>query len=174
MGWKHQLGKLAAATVLGVARLQQVTTRGLDEAERACLRRVFGARGLDLERVRLAERVSGVVNASGRPFTIENTIFVPAPQVPVSERLLVHEAVHVWQFQTEGHAYIPDSVIAQATNRAYRLDLALKGQWATLNCEQQAVFVEHCFALGAFDGQRHLLPAALFRDAKRALQTARF
>jgi hypothetical protein len=177
MGWKHQVGKLAATTVLAVARLQRVITRGLDAREQACLRRVFGAHGLDLARVRLAERVSGLVNLTNRPFTIENTIFLPPGCVPAREGLLVHEAVHVWQFQTAGHSYIPESVIAQATNRAYRLDLALRGEWSALNCEQQAVFVEHCFSLGAFDGQGlrgHLLPSPLFDDARRALQYARF
>ncbi len=171
MGWRESLGSLAATTVLATARLTRVTTRPLSPPERSLLGKIF-ERGLDLDAVRLAEHVAGPVNASNRPFTIENTIFLPTRYLPMAPSLLVHEAVHVWQFQTAGHRYIVDSVIAQATNQAYRLDLALNGEWSTLNCEQQAVFVEHAFRVGAFE-RRHLLPQPLFDDAVRALRDSR-
>jgi hypothetical protein len=77
MEWKQLIGSAAANTVLATARLTRVTTRPLTAQERALLDRIF-ERGLDLDPIRLAVHVRGPVNASNRPFTIENTIFLPS------------------------------------------------------------------------------------------------
>lgn len=75
----------------------------------------------------------------------------------MSDRTLIHELMHVWQYQTRGTRYISDSLCHQLASllrhghrrAAYRLtgdDLDRASSIDQLTAEQQAVFVELWFA----------------------------
>jgi hypothetical protein len=71
-------------------------------------------RGVDASRVRIVEtRILAV------PTTLGNQIRVPPGWSFSGERraVLVHEVAHVWQFQTQGTAYITDSVYHNASGQ---------------------------------------------------------
>jgi len=77
----------------------------------------------------------------------------------MSDTTLVHELMHVWQFQTRGTAYISDSICHQLASLAvhghrggaYRLtgaDVLAACHIDDLSAEQQAVLVERWFENG--------------------------
>ncbi len=176
MGWRDTLGRASAAVVKAVAERSDLRPRGLDARERTLLQRVFDS-ALDLDAIRLCERVSGLINLSRRAYVIENTMFLPAAYVPIRDAVLVHESTHVWQFQHGGHAYIGDSLHAQLIGDGYDLEKGLNEgrSWAELNCEQQATLLERANEQGCFDGRPFVLNGVDFtaqfvaaRDAVRA------
>lgn len=170
---KASFGALAAPVVKLAARVSRGERRPLSERERALAVRVFGA-GLDVERVRLHERLSGLANPSGRAFVIEDTVHLPASVSPPPDALLVHELVHVWQWQHGGHAYIGDSVAAQLWGEGYDLPRALArgAGWDALNVEQQATLIEWAFAQGCFEGARFVVQGVDRQAAFEAARTA--
>lgn len=151
--WKSRLGFAAARAVKLAARARAMPSRPLDATERAAAAPVFGG-SVRLERVRVHAPASGLVAVSRRAFVIEDAIYVPAPFLPLSLTVLVHELVHVWQHQNGGHAYIADSVQAQLWGEGYALERAFfeRRAWSALNCEQQATLIEEAFAQGYFQG----------------------
>ncbi len=120
--------------------------RGLGEAERAILRGVFGE-AVDLDQVRIAE--ARLANA---PTTLGNVIRI-RPGMEMSPALLVHEAAHVWQFQTKGTSYVSDSAFHQGVSivrtgsRASAYDVVIvPGQSIhAYTAEQQAMIIENQF-----------------------------
>lgn len=154
MNWRRTFGGVAARVVQGVALAGGGTVRSLVDTERHVLARIFGA-SLDPAPVRLREGIGGLLNVSRRAFVIENTLYLPREALPLRRHLLVHEAVHVWQFQHGGHAYIGDSVHAQLFGDGYELEKGLlQGRaWAALNAEQQATLIEASFSQGCFEGR---------------------
>ena len=133
--------------------------RDLTSEEIERLGALFGD-SVDLRRVRITRDHPLSFYA---PKTIGNTVHLRSDwglfagtELDLSERgvsVLVHELIHVWQFQNGGLAYIPGSLIAQ--HRAWLRDGSRHGayDWTTVdqaglpwerwNPEQQAQAVEH-------------------------------
>ena len=118
---------------------------------------------LDLDRVRIVEGKAGVASwfKNGRPFVLGNTIYMKGP-TNNREAVLVHEAVHVWQYQHLGPQYICKTLAAQLY---YSIASSMPGierdaydweseteavglQWTRLNWEAQGKFFEHLYASG--------------------------
>ncbi len=170
MRWKAPVGFVAAQAVNAVAWLGRAEGRGLTPDERAVLEPIYRS-SVDCARVRIRERVGGLLAISGRAFVIENTLFLPERYLPLRPSVLVHELCHVWQHQNGGHAYIADSVHAQLIGDGYRLakGLAEGRAWYQLNCEQQATLIEEGYSQGALDGGPFVVAGI---DRTRALRDA--
>lgn len=120
--------------------------RGLTKEEQSLLWAVFGE-SVDLDAIRLVE--ARIANA---PTTLGNIIRIRAgEQLP--SHVLVHEAAHVWQFQTKGTAYVSDSALHQGLSilrtgsRASAYDVTIvPGQSIhDYTAEQQAMIIENQF-----------------------------
>lgn len=123
--------------------------RPLTAEQRAELYFVFGD-GLDLASIRVVPQRSGLLEASARPVTLGDTIHLKGRTSP---SLLVHEAVHVWQFHRLGARYVVDAVAGQLSPTGYDWRAALaRGTpgWRALNLEAQAQCVQDLHAGGAF------------------------
>ncbi len=123
-------------------------SRPLTGDERADAVVVF-ADALDLHPIRIVS--ASIVNS---PATLGNSI--RARDGEMDRATLIHELVHVWQYQTRGTSYISDSVWHQVSatlttgsrQAAYELtweDLAA-GSIYDLPAEKQAVVIERWFA----------------------------
>lgn len=128
-----------AQALVGLQRRQ----RGLTAGERALLAGVFG-RSVDLRAVRVVPGHAGLFSLNARPFTLGATVYLKARH---GEALLVHECVHVWQYQHLGSRYTVDALRAQRKLRAgaYRwVDELDRGRrhWREFNREAQAQFLE--------------------------------
>jgi len=141
--------------------------RPLTDAEKTELTKVF-AGTTDLSKVLVKEGKLGLMGASHRAVTICNTIYIPgedgagygAPGTPGYLELLVHENVHVWQYQNGGTDYITGSIKEQlkgwwsgkGMGDAYRFERGIKEgkSWARLNPEQQAKLIELAYITGMF------------------------
>jgi hypothetical protein len=157
-------------TAVGVQRRK----RKLTEAERALLRPIF-RESLAYDLIEVVDGRAGVLSVSGRPFTMGFTIYLP----DYGEQTLVHECVHVWQFQHGGFGYIGNSAFNQLDgmvfNKSYkpydwrpRIDAG--SSWYQLgSVEAQAKFVEDVWAEGIFDFDAPEMPddaskGAFFRE----------
>lgn len=132
--------------------------RPLTADEAAFARQIFGE-SLDPGPVRIT-RDSWL--SFGAPKGLRNTVHLKSgwghfrgeglALTTAGVQTLVHELVHVWQYQNGGHAYMGESVLAQGVailrhrdrGRAYRWRRALESgrPWAEWNPEQQASAVE--------------------------------
>ncbi|HEV7644717.1 MAG TPA: hypothetical protein VGO50_12290 [Pyrinomonadaceae bacterium] len=153
----------ALQTLLGL----EPKGRSITEDEKAVLKKVF-ADTVDLSKIVVKEGKLGLMGMSHRAVTICNTIYIPGDDgagygPPGTEgylQLLVHETVHVWQFQNGGADYITGSVKAQlggwwsgkGMSYAYRFERGIKEgkSWAELGPEQQAKLIEHAYLAGFF------------------------
>lgn len=131
-------------------------TRPLLDTEEALLRKVFGA-GLKYPPVRLT-RMSTIVAAinGSRAFTLRNTLHLPARNYNAMAQypsLLVHEMVHVWQYQHDGLSYAPNALWAQVAGDGYDFAKALRQgkPWRKMNPEQQAQMIQEAFRAVYFD-----------------------
>ena len=126
--------------------------RGLTAGERRLAQGVFGA-ALDLDRVRLAPHLPGRT-----AITLGRTIMFPADapadfarEEPRLQAWLIHELVHVWQFQRSTLRTLGSWAGVLVTGgygrrrRAY--DYVYPFEWDRLNLEQQASVVEHAFMI---------------------------
>jgi len=126
----------------------------------------FFAGSIDTTRIRIVE--SRIANA---PTTLGNQIrVVPGKSfaTPESRAILVHEAAHVWQYQTRGTGYITCSVfhqieaaIATGTRNAayYNYQLDEHRSFSDYPAEQQAQIVEDYYSLTyLYAGPRASLP----------------
>lgn len=131
-----------------------MAARPLTPGETRLAEQVFGD-AIRLERVRLH------AGGFGRfAVTIGPRVFLPATLAradfaeadPFAQALLVHELVHVWQFQTRPARTLASWAEAVATGGygpglpAYRYDLPVR-DFSRLGLEQQASVVEHLFLL---------------------------
>jgi hypothetical protein len=137
-------------------------TRPLQKSEELLLRKVFGA-SLRYPLVRLT-RMSALVAAvnGSRAYTLGNTIHLPAKAYDAMAQypsLLVHEMVHVWQYQHQGWTYAADALWAQTGGDGYDFAKALRQgkSWKQMNPEQQAQMIQEAFRGVYFDN-----PGALF------------
>jgi hypothetical protein len=137
-------------------------TRPLLDSEVVMLRKVFGT-GLNYQMVRLT-RMSALVAAvnGSRAFTLATTIHLPAKAYLAMAQypsLLVHEMVHVWQYQRTGWSYATNALWAQTGGDGYDFAKALREgkSWQKMNPEQQAQMIQEAFRGVYFD-----TPSALF------------
>ena len=137
----------ALQTLLGL----EPPGRELTATELAILREVYGT-SIDFGRIRIKEGTAGLLTLPNRPFTHGDTIYVPRPWLPITTRLLVHEAAHVWQHQNGGTDYMSESLFAQYLGDGYDYAKALRQgkQWTDLNPEQQAEVIEAAFSRNLF------------------------
>jgi hypothetical protein len=123
--------------------------RPLGRIERKEAEFIFGA-SIDLNKVRIVRAV--VANA---PTTLGNYIRVPM-NGSLDYQTLIHELMHIWQYQTMGTRYISDSICHQvgasvatgSRNAAYDVteaDLSANSI-SDLPAEKQAMVVETYFA----------------------------
>jgi hypothetical protein len=150
----HPIVSVPATIGAGVYGAVIEAGRGLTDDEQAMLRAVFGD-SVDYRAVVVKPTVKGI---GGRGFTIANTIHLARDTSAVT---LVHEMVHVWQFQNGGTDYIAASAFHQAgvfrdvyAGDAYdwRPQVKAGKRWAALGAEQQAQLVEDAYAEGHFAG----------------------
>ena len=102
------------------------------------LRGIF-EQSVDYSQIRIAQTPVG---SQGRAYTLGNTIRVP-PGSNFNSRTLVHECMHVWQYQNRGTGYISNSIWHQATEpAAYEVTIVPNQSIYRYTAEHQAVIVE--------------------------------
>ncbi len=133
----------------------QPAKRGLTKRERAVLWPIFGE-SIIYDAVRLVEGSAGILTIFDRAFTMGYTIYLPSYR----EEILVHECMHVWQFQFGGFIYIGDSAANQLVKifnprhepYDWRPHIDAGKSWYTLkNIEAQAEFISDVYARGHFN-----------------------
>ena len=151
----------AVQTLLGV----EPKGRSLKEDEMAMLRSIYGD-SIDYSKVQIKEGKAGLISTFNpdRPFVVGNTIYVPSGSM--SEDTLVHEMMHVWQYQNGGVDYMGKAVAAQWWGPAdptggsrgyfYDDDVVAGKPFEKLNPEQQAELIEDAFS--ATSGRKILPP----------------
>lgn len=82
--------------------------RPLTKEEKSILGELY-QRSLALYNIRI-KSTSGMVQTT---FTLNNTIYTNAPNLALTIETLVHESVHVWQYQTFGSCYLSEAIGAQ-------------------------------------------------------------
>lgn len=112
--------------------------RGLTVAERSVLAAVFRG-GLDLDPIVVVPRRAGLLGLSRRPVTLGTTIHLKGCS---DAGLLVHEAVHVWQYRRLGARYALDAIRAQYSRTGYDWRAVSTDRFAELNVEAQAQFLQ--------------------------------
>jgi hypothetical protein len=155
----------------------QAPARGLSPTEKALAREVPGTQ-LDPAPIRIVEGRCGLLGLPGRAFVLGNTIFLPdrwCRRDPDREATLVHELVHVWQFQARGIRYLSEALWAQWLGEGYdhRLGLGRGRQWSRLNPEQQARLVEEAWVNGWWREGERLAAAAEDEVLAAAVREAR-
>jgi len=131
------------AALLNSGALASPQTK-LTEPEKKWAREIF-ADAVDLEAV----RVSFAPSPTGYPMTWGNVIRA-VPGQAFDRSTVIHELVHVWQYQTSGMGYLSDSFLKQScafiTHRdsdyAYHYVLIAGQSFLAYSAEQQAQIVE--------------------------------
>lgn len=177
------------AVVLSVGKLTSAvqTTFGLESVgrdvnagERAWLREVF-REGLDVDALTLKFGFAGVASLSDRPFALGNTIYLKdhaappgdasAEQINQYRALLVHEAVHAWQYQN-GNVPIAESLwYDRVVGNAYdwRESVAAGKAFDQLNVEQQGQLLQDAVRAGYFETGQFLVAG---HDHSQAVEAA--
>jgi hypothetical protein len=128
--------------------------RHLTTTEKTMLRVIFQD-SVDYNAVTVKADVRGI---NGRAFTIDNMIHLAKDNTIGT---LIHEMVHVWQFQNGGTDYVAASIYHQArmfeeiyVGEPYdwRSQVDAGKTWAFLGAEQQAALVEAAYGEGHFSG----------------------
>lgn len=178
------VGFLAATLFLGLGKVASALQtwggfeergRALSESEKALLRMVF-LDSLDLEPLRIKTGYAGLASLTSRPFVHGHVLYLKDWEL--EPQILVHEAVHWWQYQHGGADYMLDSLWSQAFGRGYDWGQSiLDTPWPDLEVEQQAAFIEHAFFVGYFETGRFVLGdvdlSEITRDAVAQLRTGR-
>jgi hypothetical protein len=152
----------------------------LDLWDIACALLKYGSRSLNKEEQMLASFIFGNTLRQDLVLIDEKAYLGPTRQgvvyvsgftinayLPVHSTLLVHELVHVWQYQQQGATYIPRALRAQFSKQGYDYGglqtLEAKPKLSDYNLEQQADIVMDYFLLS--QGHRpQWAPDAQFSD----------
>ncbi|MBU3743915.1 MAG: hypothetical protein FGM61_05110 [Sediminibacterium sp.] len=128
--------------------------RTLNEKEKQIISEVF-QNSVNTEIIRLIE----LPFWSKHCFVLHNYIFIPHNVTSISNSLLVHEVVHIWQFRQEGCSYIFNALAAQIRygrknipGNAYDWTTEIKRgktDWQDFNKEAAAQFIEDLWKEGA-------------------------
>ncbi len=134
-------------TVFGV---QSHKTK-LTEKEIALLKLVFQD-SLATGNIRLVKgrSGSGIYSFTDRPFTMGDIIYMKDTAAADWNETLVHECVHVWQYQHEGARYSADALGAQlllGTDRSYQW-WKESPPWENFNAESQAEVFQDMYEYG--------------------------
>jgi hypothetical protein len=127
--------------------------RSLTKAERTLLNRIF-LNSVSLYNIRIIEGESGLFGVNDTPFTLGNTIYMKHKDPRVYPHILIHECVHVWQYQNLGARYTMDALGAQAIYgrlKAYVWEDELRrgnSAWRDFNKEAQAELIEEVWLYG--------------------------
>lgn len=113
------------------------------------LEKIFNS-SIDYRKVTIKAGNSHLLSISGRAFVMGNTIYMPKEHYVTS--LLVHEMVHIWQYQNQGLDYISKSLRGQYLGDGYDFikGINLGKSWKELNPEQQASLIEKAYISGFF------------------------
>lgn len=134
--------------ILGLeAKASKLTKQQLVDLEKVFLNSV------DFTKVIVKAGNSHLLTISNRAFVMGNTIYIPKETYTMS--LLVHEMVHIWQYQNGGYSYMSKSLKGQYLGEGYDFVKGIEGgkTWFELNPEQQASLIEHAYTSGFFHGQ---------------------
>lgn len=134
----------------------QPAKRPLTDAERRVLWPIF-RHSLNYNAIRVVVGPAGLLGITLKPFTMGFTIYLPSYSV----WMLVHECVHVWQFEFGGFGYIGNSALNQLDSMVFspgyspydwQPHLDAGGSWYTLkSAEAQAKFIDSMYYLGKFN-----------------------
>lgn len=143
----------AVQVLLGV----ESRKRELATEERSLLERIFH-QSLALSDIRIVEGRCGLFDVNDRPFTLGNAIYMKQTTPSDWFAVLVHEATHVWQFQSAGARYIGSALRAQFFLGsdahgllAYRWQREVPKPWSDLNPEAQAQVIEDLYLFGGLE-----------------------
>ncbi|MBI4850950.1 MAG: hypothetical protein HY819_03890 [Acidobacteria bacterium] len=122
----------------------------LSPQEIKLLEKIFYS-SIDYKKVRVKAGNSHLLTISGRAFVMGNTIYMPRENYLTS--LLIHEMVHIWQYQNQGYDYISKSLKGQYLGEGYDFVKGIEGAkpWVKLNPEQQASLIEEAYISGFFN-----------------------
>ncbi|OAV42755.1 hypothetical protein [Lewinella sp. 4G2] len=144
----------AGLDYVGFSDLYEATTtlfaprsRPLTPRERALLKPYFG-NSIPWDLIRIDERAWVGPRFANLCYVSLHTI---NSWGPMSDHVLVHEVVHVWQYTHRGAAYIPRALYAQTTEMGYNygglMELDAAYELEDFNYEQQADIIEDAFRL---------------------------
>ena len=159
----------------------QNPSRPLNELEKSVLKRVFQD-SLALYNIRIVEGPAGLYSliSSDRQFTLDNTIYFKTLPVDSNLDILVHESVHVWQYQHQGVRYSIEAISAAeyyGVNVAYDWEKEINDHkdWPDFNREAEAEIMQDIYIYGALieDGVTTSGNGA-FYDAKLKISTNQF
>ncbi len=129
--------------------------RGLNQKELTILRRIYHET-LNYDVIFIVQR-RGLLGGS-RPFVKGNTIYLyegymeDGTMSEYDEGTIVHESVHVWQYQNQGLNYVTRAVFAQVFYQSpysWSREISLgKEDWEEFNFESQAAFIEDLHLYG--------------------------
>jgi hypothetical protein len=122
----------------------QKADRSLSENEADVLKDLFDD-SIAMYNIRLVDDRCGIFGLSDRPFVLGNFIFMKGVRADHTQSVLVHECVHVWQYQQYGARYASEALYAQWSLRnAYdwRTEKEQSENWRNWNRESQAAFIE--------------------------------
>lgn len=133
--------------------------RKLTDEELRLLENVF-REGLALSRIRVVVGLVGLFAVNDRPVTVGCIIYMKATKAEDWNAVLVHECVHVWQYQHVGPRYASDALGAQLLlgkdrrggDVAYAWQRELPKPWEKFNREAQAEAVSDVFLYGGLEG----------------------
>jgi len=166
-------------SILGI----QKKKRPLTEDERVILWKVF-RNSLNYNAISIVNGKAGILGVSGRAFTMGFTIYLPSN----NDAVLVHECVHVWQFQVDGTKYIGNSALNQLDSMLIKRGydpyswanwIGAGNSWHTLkSAEAQAQFIQDVFTKGEFIFTDQTIPSdsspgAFFKEAMLGRNNAR-
>ncbi|NRB65542.1 MAG: hypothetical protein HRU40_21420 [Saprospiraceae bacterium] len=134
-----------------VADMGKWKTRGLKPEERSAAQGIFGD-SICWDRVRIDEQAFIGTRRSGICYVSGYTINLWGP---ISQELLIHELMHVWQFHHQGLAYIPRALRAYYSREGYNYggvrqlrEMAAKGKTLMdFNYEQQGDIIADYYRL---------------------------
>jgi hypothetical protein len=129
----------------------QPNERSITEIEKAMLKRIFES-SLAVYNIKIVEGYAGLFSVNGRPFVLGNTIYLKDRDVVARPEVLVHECIHVWQYQHFGASYVGNALGAQWFINDYynwRNEIARgREDWADFNKESQGQFHEDLYPAG--------------------------
>lgn len=145
-------------------------SRTLTQAERDVAESMY-QQSINYDVVRIV--TADIANA---PTTLGNQIRI-SPNYILDNSTLIHELMHVWQYQNKGNGYISNSVVHQVAgmisggdrNEAYKYTI-IPGQSITkYNAEQQAMIVEEYYRIMEYRNNKEYI--RLIAEVRKARPT---
>lgn len=144
--------------LVGIITTTQVGNRGLTKKEIFMLKEIF-KNSLEYNVIRVQQGRAGLLWFFGateglrtRPFALGNTIYFK--RMKIEDEILIHEVVHVWQYQKLGILYMGDAITAMTSrvpdqyNWVREIDVRNRKDWQKFNREAQAEFFEDLWLKG--------------------------